>query len=79
VQALDELKNEPYSADLQKEDREYVIKKFGLDEAEFEKIMNLPKKKFEDYPSYTNSRLYGCANLLFSLGKKIRNPKNGSG
>lgn len=50
--ALQELENETYPADLQEQDRQYVIKKFGLTEDEFEAIMNLPKKTFWDYPSY---------------------------
>ena len=37
---------------MQKADREYVIKKFGLDEREFEDIMNLPLRTYWDYPSY---------------------------
>ncbi|HEY8608899.1 MAG TPA: N-acetyl sugar amidotransferase [Noviherbaspirillum sp.] len=36
------------------EDKEYVIKKFGLSVAEFERLMALPTKTFLDYPnSYT--------------------------
>lgn len=57
-EALEELKCEPYPSDLQKHDRDYVIKKFGLTEVEFNRIMSLPINKFEDYPSYGNSRLY---------------------
>jgi len=55
-QALDELKNDTYPVDLQREDRAYVIKKLGLTEAEFEEIMRLPKKRYQDYPNY--GRIY---------------------
>src|SRR5438128_391888 len=48
-EALRELESEPYPADLQEQDREYVIKKLGLTEEQFEAIMNLPKKSFWDY------------------------------
>ena len=54
-EAMDELKNESYPKELQNQDKEYVIKKFGITEGEFEGIMNLPKKRFEDYPSYEKS------------------------
>lgn len=54
LQAVEELKNPTYPVDLQNEDRRFVIKKFGLTEQEFENLMKLPNKKFEDYPSSSN-------------------------
>lgn len=51
-EALEELKKPTYPPTLQEEDREYVIKKLGLTDAEFEKIMNTPPKTIYDYPSY---------------------------
>jgi len=51
-QALETLKDPPYPLEMQKADREYVVKKFGITEEEFERIMNLPKKTIYDYPSY---------------------------
>jgi len=39
-EALEELSKPPYPIDLQAEDRAYVIKKWGLTEVEFERIMN---------------------------------------
>ena len=60
-EALRELSSEPYPHELQQQDREYVIKKFGLAAAEFEAIMALPMKRYEDYDSWDNlfqSRLY---------------------
>jgi len=53
--ALEELKQEPYPVELQREDREYTIKKFGLTEAEFEAILRTPPKTFWDYPSYAKT------------------------
>lgn len=50
--ALCELTHEPYPADVQRADREYVIKKLELTEWEFDAIMNAPRKSFWDYPSY---------------------------
>ncbi len=48
-EAIEELKNVPYPSELQQQDKEYVIKKFGISEGEFERIMNLPKKTYPDY------------------------------
>ncbi len=52
-EALQELEKPPYPLDMQEADRVYVIKKLGLTEDEFERIMKLPKKTIFDYPSYT--------------------------
>ncbi len=54
AQALQELTTDPYPPALQQEDREYVIKKLGLTSSEFEAIMALPKKRYEDYDSWDN-------------------------
>ena len=62
TKALEILKEEPYSIDLQKEDLDYVLKKFRLSKEEFDQIMNLEIKSYHDYPSYygkiLNSNLY---------------------
>jgi N-acetyl sugar amidotransferase len=50
--ALEELKQPTYPEDMQANDREYVLKKFGMGEKDFEKIMTLPLKTHNDYPSY---------------------------
>ncbi|MBK7818323.1 MAG: hypothetical protein IPJ60_12875 [Sphingobacteriaceae bacterium] len=39
AEALNELKLPPYPTELQMEDRNYVIKKWGLTEVEFDRIM----------------------------------------
>ncbi len=51
--ALQEIQKPTYAPSLQEEDREYVIKKLGLTEEEFEAIMKAPPKTFWDYPSYS--------------------------
>lgn len=48
-EALKVLKEDTYSLSLQEEDREYMIKKFGLSSREFDQIMHTPAKKYEDY------------------------------
>jgi hypothetical protein len=50
--ALAELQLPSYAPSIQEEDREYVAKKLGVSDTEFDVIMNLPRKSFSDYPSY---------------------------
>jgi N-acetyl sugar amidotransferase len=50
--ALQELQEETYPVELQQADREYVSKKLGISDVEFETIMKAPKKAYWDYPSY---------------------------
>jgi len=69
-QALLELKKPPYPADLEQEDKAYVIKKFNMNESEFEKIMTLPNKTYRDYPNQRN---------LFRFLKKSLNSLRGKG
>lgn len=47
--ALARLKEDPY---LEPELLEYVKKRLGYSDAEFERVMNLPKKSYRDYPTY---------------------------
>jgi N-acetyl sugar amidotransferase len=56
-EALAELQKPPYPDELQAADKEYVAKKLGITDEEFERIMCAPPKHFEDYPSYENSKL----------------------
>ena len=65
--ALAELEAPPYPADLQASDREYVVKKLGITDDEFERIMQTPPKRFDDYPSYENSRFVKLARKVRSL------------
>ena len=50
--ALAELERHPYEEKLQGEDREYVLKRLGFDEATFEAIMRLPIRGNADFPTY---------------------------
>jgi len=69
--ALIELQNDPYPDKILLEnDYEFVLKKMGLTMKDFENILNLPVKKFEDYKSYENSSL---VKLLLFVTKKLRN------
>lgn len=78
--ALAELQEPAYSPSVQEEDREYVAKKLGLIDHEFDAIMNLPKKKFLDYPSYTRvlqgPLLKGMYNSLLKLYRSRQQSRN---
>jgi len=71
LEAIEELKTEPYPAELQSQDKEYVIKKLGISDHEFDRIMKLPKKKFWDYPSYEKSWYYPIFYKILLKGAKI--------
>ena len=69
-EALKELKEGFYSSQKEmEEDKNYVIKKLGLTEKEFENIMNLPVKSYRDYPN--NSLFLNRAGLSIRLLRKI--------
>jgi len=68
--ALAGLGSPSYDTAMQEQDRGYVLDKFGLTEAEFEEIMLLPHRTFDDYPSYGRfyrSRAYRLARDLYRL------------
>ncbi|MFC1508430.1 N-acetyl sugar amidotransferase [Candidatus Omnitrophota bacterium] len=78
-EALEELKEETYPTDLQKEDLAYVIKKFGITEDEFDRIMNLPLKQYRDYPTYEDfylTRLYKICQAIVIVLRKLRGKIN---
>jgi len=50
TEALAILAHKPYDTDTIEQDKAYVCKKLGLPSEEFDKIMNLPPKTYEDYP-----------------------------
>lgn len=70
--ALKAMEEELYDSSKLKEDIDYVINKFGITEEEYLRIMNLPPKKFDDYPSYNNSwyykTLFGIYRFLGKFG-----------
>lgn len=68
--ALAEIEEEDYvGGSLWTEDREFVIKKLGLSEAQFEEIMALPVKTHYDYP--TNRWALENMPKFFAVLKKI--------
>jgi len=51
AEALEEMRHNPYTEQMQHEDREYVIKKLGLTEMQFDEIMARPLRTHDDYPN----------------------------
>lgn len=49
-EALGELQKPAYNADQYKIDREFVLKKLGLTDAEFETLMRLPPRRHDEFP-----------------------------
>lgn len=71
-EALDELMQAPYPLGDQNNDKEYILKKFGISHEEFQSIMDLPIKSYYDYPSYYGAILKSkYYKTLVSLAKKI--------
>jgi hypothetical protein len=50
-EALEAMEEELYPQDELRQDKEYVIKKLGFSENEFEEIMRTPPRSHLDYPS----------------------------
>lgn len=75
-QALDELKSPLYDPDKLRIDLKYLCNKFEITQKDFDNIMTIPVKKFDDYPSYTNSLLFWFISLplrpLNKILKEIR-------
>lgn len=68
-QALQELSKPPYPEEQMASEREYVIKKLGLTEAQFAKIMQTPPKTYRDYPNQAG--LCKRIGVLVDAGKRL--------
>lgn len=66
-EALVELSNPPASDSILKQDREYVIKKLSLSDAEFDEIMRNPNKEYSDYPN--NESLWAKFHWLVKMAR----------
>lgn len=66
-EALSLLTKPPYDPALMEEDKNYVIKKLGINTEEFDRIWNSPNKSIFDYPSYLQLyyRYQKLANSIF--------------
>ena len=72
-EALTEMDKYPYDTKLLQEDKDYVVKKLGFSDSEFEQIMKTTPRKHEAFPSYINLhyKYQQKASQLFSAFKKI--------
>lgn len=68
-EALREMQQDAYGGNDLEQDRQFVIKKFGLTEGEFEDIMNAPAKRHTEYPS--NYFIYEELKSLKNIFKRI--------
>lgn len=65
--ALEELKKDPYDPGLAQEDIQYVCRKFGLSQEDFDALMNATPKGLADYPN--------CSWLLERLAPLVARAK----
>ena len=69
-EALAELEKPLYEANELKADKEYVLKKFGLTEAQFEEIMKMPVRKHSEFK--TDTKLKDNYMTILQKTEKIR-------
>lgn len=69
-EALKKMDEPGYDVTLLRQDKAFVIKKFGVTESEFEALLNAPPKTFQDYPNQftTVQNLKKIVNLLRTKG-----------
>lgn len=51
-QALSELSRPPHESEEVAHDRDYVVKKLGLDDTEFQRILSAPPRRHDHYPGH---------------------------
>lgn len=66
-EALEEISKPPAPKEMLEQDRDYVIKKLGLTEDEFEVILNSPNKTYADYPN--NESLWKRFNSVIRIAR----------
>jgi hypothetical protein len=67
--ALAEVALPAYPPDMVVPDKIFVAKKLGISVEEFDAIMALPKKRFNDYPNLQNHWAFGRGMDLFRFLK----------
>jgi N-acetyl sugar amidotransferase len=75
-QALREMDEPICDPALLRQDREFVIKKLGISEQEFERIMALPPRSFWEYPSYEQTFVLKALRQAYRLPRRLRARKN---
>jgi N-acetyl sugar amidotransferase len=66
-EALKEISKPPASKEMLEQDRDYVIKKLGLSDDEFESIIKAPNKTYADYPN--NESLWKRFNSIIRIAR----------
>ena len=78
-QALVELDNPPYVGYMMEEDMEYVLKKFGFTQEEFQSIMAEPVRSYKDFPNgeelFTALRSMRVTTLMRKLKRMPSKPR----
>ena len=64
-EALDKLSKPILSAQLERDDKEFIMKKFGLSDADFDKIMSMPRKEHSEFEVEKGFR--GRVKALFGI------------
>lgn len=67
-EALDELMAEEYPPDLRRQDKEFVLKKFGMSETEYEALLRSDRRSHLDYPNL--NLVYLRSSRLLNLFKQ---------
>jgi len=67
-EALEEINKPPASKEVLDNDREYVIKKLGITELEFDQILQSPNKTYMDYPN--NEAMWKRFNNVIKIARK---------
>lgn len=72
--ALEDLKKDAYpSEQMMNDDKEYFMKKFGMKEVDFVKMMTSPTKSYLDYDGYYNNSFYKkLYDLAFIFHNKLK-------
>lgn len=78
-QALTRMQQPRYLPQQLQEDKTFVIKKLGLTEQEFDRILSMPNKSYRDYPSNLGRRkfLLKIVKIVRSLQKSLFRVKRG--
>ena len=74
--ALKELEKPLYDEKELKEDKEYIAKKLGVSDEEFEQILQMPPYKYTDFPNMKEkyNRMKKVQNFVSELlGKNLSN------
>lgn len=72
AQALEELETPACPSDMQREDTIYVLKKLGMNEAQFRQLMAEPRRSISDYPAYENTTWLAVLRWMYRLPRRVR-------